>query len=160
MGYCIYTREESNPIVSGADEALLYNIGDLVAYDSGLAVPGADWTWDTNLATTQTNFAAAFLGHCFQFKAAGSAQVYGNSTSGTIGVSSTGTFEADVDEETTFSLGEFVGLAKNTSSNNLVSQVVAKVDTLAKAIAVVVEEGVDLTRVKFRILSSIVPMSR
>jgi len=160
MGQCIYIREENNPIVSGADTAVLYNIGDLVAYDSGNSVPGASWVWDTNKSTTQTNFATAFLGHCFQYKAAGTAQVYGNSLPNVIGVSSTGTYEADVQSATTFVLGDFVGLAKNPSSNALLSQVVEKVADAAHAVGVVVEEGVDLTRVKFRILSSVTPLSR
>jgi hypothetical protein len=57
-------------------------------------------------------------------------------------------------------VGEFVGLAKDPAGNLLLSQTVVKVATMALAIGVVVEAGVSLTRVKFRLLPSKVPFAR
>lgn len=37
-------------------------VGDLVAVESGYVVPAQAFTWDTDTATTQTAFAAAFRG--------------------------------------------------------------------------------------------------
>lgn len=44
------------------DSATIIEAGDLVWLDSGEVKPAADFEWDTNLATTQAAFAAAFLG--------------------------------------------------------------------------------------------------
>lgn len=44
------------------DAATVIEAGDLVWLDSGEAKPASDFEWDTNLATTQAAFAAAFLG--------------------------------------------------------------------------------------------------
>jgi hypothetical protein len=161
MGQCLYIRESNNPITVPAVTADLYEIGDICALSAaGNAVTGAAFTWNTDLATTQTDFATAFLGHCYQYKAALSDQVYGNSLAGVIGVSSSGTYEADVQTATTLKVGEFVGLAKDPAGNLLLSQTVVKVATMALAIGVVVEAGVSLTRVKFRLLPSKVPFAR
>lgn len=160
MGQALYIREESNPVLAPAGTATAFNIGDFVSFDGTNAVPGASWTWDTSKAVTQAAFVAGFLGHCYQFKAAGSAQVYGNSDANAIGVSTSGTYQADVQSATTFELGDYVGLAKNPDSNALLSQVVEKVDDADHAIGVCVEAGANLSQVKFRILSKKLPLSR
>ena len=158
---CLYIREDNQPITVPCITADLYEIGDICALNaSGEAVTGANFTWDTDLATTQTNFATAFLGHCYQYKAAATNQVYGNSLAGVIGVSTAGTYSAPLQSATTLAVGDFVGLAKNPSSNALLSQVVVKVASMAEAIGVVVEAGTSLTTALFRILPSTVPFAR
>ena len=158
MAVSQYIREANNAVFPPVATATLVEIGDFCALVSGEVIPGADFTWDTNLATTQTNFADAFLGHSFQYKKADVARVYGNSTDNIIGASTSGVYEAQ--SATTFDVGEFVGLAKNPSSNALLSQTVVKVDAVAKSIGVVVEAGVDLERVRFRLLPTVVPFAR
>lgn len=158
---CLYIREDNQPITVPCVTADLYEIGDICALNaSGEAVTGANFTWNTDLATTQTDFATAFLGHCYQYKAAATNQVYGNSLAGVIGVSTAGTYSAPLQSATTLKVGDFVGLAKNPSSNALLSQVVVKVASMAEAIGVVVEAGTNLTTALFRILPSAVPFAR
>lgn len=158
---CLYIREDNMPITVPCVTADLYEIGDIVALTAaGEAKTGANFTWDTDLATTQTDFATAFLGHCYQYKSAATNQVYGNSLAGVIGVSTAGTYSAPLQSATTLKIGDFVGLAKNPSSNALLSQVVVKVASMALAIGVVVEAGTSLTTAMFRLLPSTVPFAR
>ena len=156
----IYIREDANQIASPCVLANEYNIGDFVAQVSGDAVSASDFTWNTNLATTQTDFSAVFIGHCYQYKAADANQVFGNSTALTLGVSTSGVYQCPLQSATTISVGDWIGLAKNASSNNLLSQVVVKVDAEVKAIGKAVEAGVDLENVKFRILSRVLPLAK
>lgn len=156
----IYIREEANQIASPCLLANEYNIGDFVAQVTGNAVSAADFTWNTNLATTQTDFSAVFIGHCYQYKAANSNQVYGNSTVLDLGVSTSGVYQAPLQSATTIAVGDWIGLAKNPSANELLSQVVVKVDAEAKAIGKAVEAGTDLENVKFRIFSRVLPLAK
>ena len=154
-----YIREAVNPTVVPVATASLVNIGDFAALVAGECVPALDFTWTSNLATTQTNFAAAFLGHSPQYKPANVAYVYGNGTDNVITMSTSGVYEADLDSATTLAVGDWVGMAKDTG-NNLLSQTVAKVDAVTKAIGTVVEAGTSLTRCRFRLLPTVVPFAR
>lgn len=53
------------------DSATVIEAGDLVWLDTDDAKPASQFTWTTNLATTQGNFAAKFLGVAHQPSAAG-----------------------------------------------------------------------------------------
>jgi hypothetical protein len=159
MGQCLYIRESANQTIVPVLTATAVNIGDICGLSAaGNAFPAKDTVWNTDLATTQTDFVALLLGHSYQYKAALSDQVYGANQPNTLGVSSTGVYEADC-ASTTFKVGDYVGMAKDTG-NALVSQTVASVPTLARAIGVVVEAGSSLTRVKFRLLSTKLPLAR
>lgn len=152
-----YNREDGNQIFVPVATATGIEIGDICALVSGEAVPAEDFAWAGSKAATQYNFVAALLGHSFQYKEANNPSVYGNQTANIIGVSTSGTFLADVQSATTFAVGDFVGLAKAVSSNNLLNQTVEKVASLPLAIGVVVEAGVDLEQVMFRLLPTAVP---
>jgi hypothetical protein len=52
---------------------------DMVAMVANVVVNAATFTWTTDLPTTQTNFAAAFLGVSNQRKVAGNTYIFGNS---------------------------------------------------------------------------------
>ena len=158
MGQCLYIRESANQTIIPVRTADGVNIGDIVAYDSGYAISAADFVWNTDLATTQTDFVSNLLGHSYQYKAALSDQVYGANQPNTLGVSTSGVYEADC-ASTTFNVGDYVGMAK-ASGNALLPQTVASVPSLARAIGVVVEAGANLTRVKFRLLSKVLPLAR
>lgn len=157
MAVTQYIREDSNPVFAPVATATLVNIGDFCALVAGEVVPGASFTWAGNKAQTQYNFTAALLGHSYQYKAANSATVYGNSTSNIIGVSTSGIYEADLQSATTLKVGDFVGLAKNPSANELLSQTVEKVGALSSALGVVVTAGTLLTRCQFRLIPVAVP---
>lgn len=160
MAVSQYIREANWPVFAPVATATLVNIGDFCSLVSGEVLPAADFTWTSNLATTQTNFATAFLGHSFQYKAANSASVYGNTSDNIQGVSTAGVYEADLDTATTLEVGNWVGMAKNPSSNALLSQTVSKVDAVTKAIGVVTTAGTLLERCQFRLLPSVVPFAR
>ena len=132
-------------------------IGDMCAIVAGEAVPAEDFTWAGSKGATQYNFVAALGGHSFQYKEANVASVYGNTSSNILGLSTSGVFKADVQSATTFAVGDYVGLAKSTTSNILLNQTVEKVASLPLAIGVVVEAGVDLEQVLFRLLPTVVP---
>ena len=53
------------------DSGTVIEAGDLVWLDTDDAKPASAFTWTTDLATTQGNFAAAFLGIAHQSSAAG-----------------------------------------------------------------------------------------
>lgn len=53
------------------DADTVISAGDLVWLDTDDAKPASDFAWTTNLATTQGNFAAKFLGVAHQSSAAG-----------------------------------------------------------------------------------------
>jgi hypothetical protein len=160
MAVSQYIREANNAVFAPIASASLLENGDFCALVGGEVVPAADFTWDTNEATTQTNFATAFLGHTFQYKPANVSTVYGNSSANIAGVSTSGIYEADLDAATTLVVGDFLGMSKNTSANELLSQVVEKVPTVARAIGVCVTAGTSLTRAQFRLLPSVVPFAR
>lgn len=158
MGQCLFIREEANQTIVPVRTVDGVNIGDMTAYDSGYAISAADFAWNTDLATTQTDFVSNLLGHSYQYKKAGETSVYGANQANTLGISTSGVFEADC-AATTFNVGDYVGMAK-ASGNALLPQTVASVPSLARAIGVVVEAGTNLTRVKFRLLSKVLPLAR
>jgi hypothetical protein len=132
-------------------------VGDIVGLSAaGNVVRAEDTVWNTDLATTQSDFVDVFLGISTQRKTANVALVPGNSAANLIVASTAGRYTAAC-AATTFLVGDYVGPAKNPASNNLVSQVVAKVATAAGAIGVVTRAGTNLTTVQFDLLSTKVP---
>ena len=57
-----YSFNATNPVVAPVATDKEIQVGDLVALSSGSAISALDFPWDTDLATTQENFAEAFLG--------------------------------------------------------------------------------------------------
>lgn len=124
--------------------------GDFVAYVSDKAVPAVAWTWDTDLATTQAAFVVAFLGVSETHSRAATT----DTRDLRIMVNTDGTYEADC-ASANFTVGQFVGMAK-ASGNTLLSSKVVGVATRLLAVGVVVEAGTALTRVKFRLINTII----
>lgn len=152
-----YIREDVNAVYAPVATATLLEIGDFCALVGGEIVPAANFSWAGSKAATQYNFVAQFLGHCFQYKAANSVSVYGDTTDNIAGVSTSGTYEADVQSATTFAVGDWVGMAKSLTANELLSQTVEKVADMEHAIGVCTTAGTNLLRVQFRILPVVVP---
>lgn len=126
------------------------NSGDFVASVSDKVVPAAAFAWTTDLATTQTAFAVAFLGASESRSRAAST----DSRDLRVAVNMDGTYEADC-ASATFTVGQFVGPAK-AAGNALLSSTVIGVATRALAIGVVVEAGTALTKVKFRLINTLI----
>ena len=149
---------DTNPVLGAFDASQVFQVGDLVARASdGEMYRAEDETWDSNEATTRVNFASKFIGVVEQRKRAADTQPYGNSAA-VARISTSGVFEADLDTATTLIVGNWVGPTK-ASGNALVSQTVEKVTAGDQAIGVVVEGGTSLTRVKFRLISKLTPLS-
>ena len=124
------------------------NIGDLVALESFAAVPAQNFTWDTDEATTQTNFAAAFAGMSTSRSRA--------STTDTrdlqITVDTDGYIEMDCVSDN-YDLGEYVG---PDSESSQLKQTVKVVSAKSKAVAVVIEKApAASTRVLCRLVNTI-----
>lgn len=161
MGNALYIKENNSPVLVPCLAAPQMNIGDFTALVSGNATTGSVYTFASGfIASGQVAFANQFLGHCFQFKGSGEPQVYGNPTSGAIGVSTSGQYEADVNTATTFVVGDYVGLSVSSSYTTFAPQTVMKVASKALAIGVVTAAGTNLTRVQFRLLPTVVPFAR
>lgn len=124
------------------------NAGDAVAIVSGFAVPAKVFTWTTDLATTQTNFAAAFFGISeWRSRAATT-----DARDLRIAVNMDGTYEVDC-TSATYVPGQLVGLAKDTG-NNLLSSKVEAVASKALAIGVVVVGGTTVTSIQIRLINT------
>lgn len=148
-------RPSEIPVATG----MAVEAGDIVGVSSNTLVKASGETWDTNLATTQTNFAAKFVGLSTQAKPSTTvARVFGNSQDNIIQVATAGVFEMDCDSAT-FTIGQFVGPAKDTG-NALLNNKVVGVASAALAIGVVHEHQPSVTRVRFRVLSTLIPASK
>ena len=121
--------------------------GDFVANVGDKAVPANAFTWTTDLATTQTNFVAAFLGASESRSLPESDARFMR-----VAVNMDGTYEVD-STSATYTVGQYVGLAKDTG-NNLLSSKVEACTTKARAIGVILEAGTALTRVKIRLINT------
>ena len=151
-----YLYGETNPVSAPIATANSVAIGDIVGYDTATnyVVKASEFTWDTNLATTQTAFALIFLGASGQKKLAGEARVFGNSTDNIVRIDCSGVFECDA-SSATYEFGDFVGPAKD-SGNNMLNGTVAKVSGVALAIGRVIENtAASATKVKIQLLSTL-----
>lgn len=148
----------TNPTIATVATAKAVAVGDLCGMSSGTLVKASDTTWNTDLATTQSDFRALFLGVSGQQKDANVARVFGNATDNVIRIDAGGVFQFDC-ASATFEVGDFVGPAKQ-SGNALEDQKVVKVSTETTAIGRVVERGTSITRVKIQILSVLNPTAR
>lgn len=112
------------------DSGTVIEAGDLLFLDTDDAKPASAFTWDTNLSTTQGNFAAKFLGVAHQPSAAGETEPV------SVDISPMSVYEFEV-PAATYELGELLG--PDSSGNNLVNQQLEKVSSNANAIARAVE---------------------
>ena len=152
-----YSFNATNPVVAPVATNKAIQVGDLVALSSGSAISALDFTWDTNLATTQTAFASAFLGVSGQLKRADVALVYGNSVANQIRVDCSGIYAGDYTGSALL-VGDFVG--PTSVSNVLQPQSLVKVASAALAVGRVVEALAGTGTVKFQLLSAQNPVAR
>jgi hypothetical protein len=95
------------------DAATVIEAGDLVWLDTDDAKPASAFAWTTNLATTQGNFAAKFLGVAHQASAAG------DDSPISVDISPLSVYEMDV-SPATYELGATLG--PDESSSTLMDQ--------------------------------------
>lgn len=152
-----YSFGATNPVVAPVATDKAISVGDLVALSSGSAISALDFPWDTDLATTQENFAGAFLGVSGQLKRDDIALVYGNSVANQIRVDCSGIYEGTYTGSALI-VGDFVG--PTSVSNVLQPQSLVKVATVDLAIGTVVEALSGTGTVKFQLLSAKNPVAR
>lgn len=91
------------------DSATVIEAGDLLFLDSDDVKPASDFTWDTDLATTQAAFAAAFVGVAHQQSAAG------DTDDVSVDTSPLSVYEFDVNSAT-YEVGDTLGPDENSSA--------------------------------------------
>ena len=108
------------------DSATVIEVGDLVFLDGDDAKPASDFTWTTDLATTQAAFAASFLGIAHQQSAAG------DTDDVSVDVSPTSVYEFDA-ASATYELGDALG--SDELSSTLESQKLEAVGSTSLGVA-------------------------
>jgi hypothetical protein len=107
------------------DSATVIEAGDLVWLDTDDAKPASAFTWTTDLATTQGNFAAAFLGVAHQSSADGETDDI------SVDLSPFSVYEFDVASDT-YEVGDLLG--PSSASNLLTDQKLQSVASSSLAI--------------------------
>lgn len=145
-------RPRPYPVDSGSD----FQVGDLVYSDAadGFAVkPAADFTWNSTLATTQSDFALRFAGVVMGTYAGTTFTGEGPNEyglqKGEVMVAQGGVYEFDC-ASASFKPGTLLGPAKQ-SGNALESQKLVQTSTEATSIARVWQKTTSATRVKAQI---------
>ena len=152
-----YSFNTTNPVMAEVDTTSAIALGDLVAQVSGEAISATDFTWTTDLATTQANFTTAFLGLSGQTKLADVAKIYGNSVANQIRIDCSGIYEGDY-TGSALVIGDYVG--PSSAASVLLPQSLVKVATESLAIGRVVESLAGNGTVKFQLLSKLNAVSR
>lgn len=118
-----YHKPRYFPVAS----ATVIEVGDLLWWDAGASSvkPAADFTWDTDLATTQEQFAKLFVGMSADRSASGDTD--------DIQVDAAGVKEFAC-AAATFNIGDMVGPDDNATPDALLSQQVIAVGTAELAI--------------------------
>jgi hypothetical protein len=133
------------------DSNTVIEAGDLVWLDADDAKPASDFPWTTDLATTQGNFAAAFLGVAHQSSAMGETDDI------SVDFSPFSVYEFDVDSGT-FEVGGLLGPSHGT--NVLMNRKLATVASSPLAIARAAEyKAVASTTLRVQFASAFHPAS-
>lgn len=148
INYQPHQYGDARPVVTKAvPTATVIETNDLVGQVAadGLPFPASAQAWDTDLATTQTNFAALFLGVSMEASRNGDVQP--------IRVNCAGVHEFEC-AAAQFKIGDFVGPAKQTG-NALEDRKVVAVASEALAIGRIAKDyPANTTRVLVDILTS------
>lgn len=128
--------------------------GDMLYWDSSNHVvkPAADFTWDTDLATTQAAFAVVFVGIANESSASGETDPI------SVDISSEAIYEFDC-ASTTFYPGGGVGPAKDTGNALLSQKVASAVAAASVGMASVEAPYGAATRVRCRFSSAHLPLN-
>jgi hypothetical protein len=115
----------------------MYNPGDLIWLNSGVAAVASSYTWSSNLAGTQPGFRILFLGVCMDQKLAT------DTSTNSILVCLRGFFAFPcVALGGALHIGSWVGPAKDAGGNFLTPQILANVATYNLSIGTLAEEAI------------------
>jgi hypothetical protein len=126
------------------------SIGDLVAELSGAAVRADQFTWTTDLATTQAAFALALLG----ISADRSLEDDTSELALNIAIHMDGDFYVDMAAAGTFDVGDYLGPAKHASNNTLINELAPVANKSLATHVVVKKETASTTRVLARLINT------
>jgi hypothetical protein len=118
-GYLQVFRNVRHLVAANVLAAQAVAVGDMLWLDTSAAEPAADFTWDTNLATTQASFVNAFLGIAVEAKA-----VTGSNQRVLVDISPFSTYYMTCTSET-HEIGDTLG-PKKASGNALVTTALVK----------------------------------
>ncbi|MGE3804158.1 MAG: hypothetical protein AB7K24_05750 [Gemmataceae bacterium] len=150
-----YRHGDTFPVSPSFKSGTPIELGDLVyldVADASKVKPAGSFAWDTDLATTQRQFARVCAGVAAQRYDGDNDDACGIQD-GKLRIDSEGIFEFDC-AEASFKVGDLVGPAKQ-SGNALEPQKIVAVASADLAIGRVVEEGASVTRIKVRILPTL-----
>lgn len=133
------------------DSGTVIEAGDLVFLDTDDVKPASDFTWDTDLATTQAAFAALFLGVAHQQSADGDTDDI------SVDLSPNSIYEFDVNSGT-YEVGDALG--PDEDSSNFMDQQLESVGSAALGIARAAEyKAASATKLRVRFASAFHPGS-
>lgn len=112
--------DQSQVVYCAVDNTSVIAAGDMVFLDTDDVKSAADFTWDTDLATTQAEFAAKFLGIALAAHASGGGAI----TDFPVDISHTAVYSLPCTSET-HEIGDTLGPAKD-SGNALLPQKLVK----------------------------------
>lgn len=112
------TRSHRHVVYVDVDNTTVIAVGDLLYLDTDDAKPASSFTWDTNIATTQANFANVFLGVALEAHANG-----GGAVKIAVDISPDSYWDF-IATSATHQIGDTVGPAKNPSADLLMSTTV------------------------------------
>lgn len=134
---------------------------DALAQTSSTATKASEEAWDTDLATTQANFVAKFVGLATCKKRAGDVRVFGHSVDNEIAVYTEGEYVIPVAAlGAAKTIGTKFGPAKDTG-NALVNNLYVEVSALTSALFVLTENAPSgATEIVCRLIPSLTNVSR
>lgn len=145
-----YRFGQTEMVKFAVDSATVIEIGDLVYLNTDDVKPAADLTWDTNLATTQADFADVFAGVAAEQSASG------DTDSIDIDISPMSVYEFAV-ASATYEIGDKLGPDQSGGTALLSQQLEEAV--AASAVAVAYERKTSATRLKVKFASALNPAS-
>ena len=140
-----WVHGDTTHVLAPVASSTVIEIGDLLYYDTNTAKPAAMQTPGSNKSTSQSNFAAKFLGVAMQASPAGSTMP--------IRVVTDGVFEFDCTSNL-FELGNIVGIDETAGRLSLENQKLDKATAVGGAIGRVCRrEGTATTSVQVQLRS-------
>jgi len=121
------------------DAGTVIEVGDLLFLDTDDAKPASAFPWNTNLATTQSDFAAQFLGVAHEQSKSGDTDLI------SVDIGADAVYEFDA-ASGTYEVGDTLGPDKDTGNQLLDQQLEAAVGTssIARAVEVKVSAATSL----------------
>lgn len=149
-----YIRGETSPVMVYVATAKAVPFGSLVGIaTAGTLMLAADQTWNTNEATTRSDFVATFAGVAMQEKAANQVRIPGNTEDNAIRLATTGVYEFNITSASNFVNGVTL-IGPDKDIGNALQNTSCKIVTAqAEAVAVAFQTKTSVTKIWGKLLS-------